>query len=396
MLSARELWAVGAVVVLGVLRPVGRLGWAVAAAFGAGGLGAIAVTAWSGLDAGLWLLLPWVALAVLLGATAAGSPLRWEPRSGPSAATALLFGAALIHAGAAWHGRGGALAAAGDAWATGGLTATSLSPDSAGPLALPVVWLLSRVPGIDATAAVLVLAVAAAALTTLAASTLAGSWGYTGTARATAAAVAWSPPLLIAYVVAPGALLAGAALVWSWWALGEVWAGRRLPDRMALLAGALLGVAVGIGLWPLVVAPMWMRRLGGRKLGWFTVGFVGVTVLTVAALIPTHIGVADLWRVGIDLRADRWSIAALWVVVPVAAAIAAALRRVPFSPTRLSAVTGALLVLTLPWWPTGWATAGPILATPFVLLAAVAPDRPDERWPPDAPVQQRTPAEVSP
>ncbi|HEX9889120.1 MAG TPA: hypothetical protein VGA69_06555 [Nitriliruptorales bacterium] len=393
LLTARELWVVGAVVVLGVLRPVGRLGWSVAGALLAGAITAIVASAGPWLDAGLWLLLPWVVLAGLLAATAAGSPLRWEPRSGPSAATALLVGALVIHVGAAWHGRGGVLAEVAEAWGSGDLTAAQLGSDAAGPLAPALAWLVSRVPGLDGAAAVAVLSLAAVALTVAAASVLARSWGYTGTSRATAAAVAWAPPLLVAYGVAPGALLACAALVWSWWALAEVWAGRHLPDRMALLAGGLLGVAVGIGLWPLVVAPLWLRRLGGRKLGWFVVGFVAVMVVSVGALIPTQVGLVDVWDAGVTLPAARWGIAVGWAAVPVVAALASVLRRVPFTPTRLSAVSGALLILTLPWWPDGWVLAGPVLATPFVLLAAVAPDRPQERWPPDAPVNEE-PAQV--
>jgi len=386
-LAPHEAWAIGLIVVLAVLRPVARLGWTVAGVVVAGAVGVMAATTGVGdLMPARWLVLPWLALAVVLAAAAAGSPLRWEPRTGPSAATALAFGAILVHLAQAWLADGGALAHAGEAWVAGDLPAADLTADAAAPLTLPFIWLLSRLPGVDAAAATGVLTLAAAAGLVIGAGHLARGWGYTGTGRATMAAVAWAPPLLLAHVHAPVLLIAGVALVWAWWALGEVWAGRHLPSRMAVVSGALLGVAVGTALWPLLVGPLWIRRLSGRKLAWFLVGLLGAMVVSVAALVPTGWGVGDLWRAVV---LDPIEAADLGIVLPLALAVVAlagAAPRVPLSPTRLSAATGAILALASPWWPTAWQVTGPVLAVPFVILAAVAPDRPQEHWPPDAPL----------
>lgn len=381
-------WAVGTVVVLALLRPVGKTGWLAAGALIGGGLGAMAVAGVDDLDIGLGQALPWVLLAATLIATVAGRPLRWEPRTGPSSATALVVGGAVVHAGLAWHHGGGGLGAAARGWASGGIDASALPTEAAGPVLLPVAWALQLVPGMTGRGAVVVLELVAAAAVVLGAATLARRWGFTGTARATAAAVAWAPPVLLAHRSSPGALFAAAALVWSWWALGEVWSGRYRPDRVALLAGLLLGVAIGVAVWPVLLLPLWLGRLRGRRAGWFVVG-LGVAVLAaVAALLPTHIGLADVWRVAVGDTLTASSLPAAAAVVLLVVAIAAGVTRRPLSPTRSTALSAAVLTLTLPWWPAAWEVTGPVVAMPFVLLAAVAPDRPEERWPPDAPLAE--------
>ena len=387
LLEPREVWAVGLVVVFAVLRPTGRPGWAVAGSLIVGALAFIAALAVPELEPGaLWQLAPWLVLAGLLVATVAGQPLRWEPRSGPSAATALLFGALVVHVGLAWNTGGVGLVEAGRLWGSGDLTAASLPADAAGPLLLPLIWVLQLVPGLSVRAVAATLGLLAAAAIVAGAATLARKWGYTGTARATAAAVAWAPPLLLAHEFSPGSLFTGAALVWSWWALGEVWSGRYRPDQMALTSGGLLGVAVGVSVWPLIVLPLWLGRFRGRRAGWFVVGFGGALLLSVVALIPTGVGLGDVWHAAAGEALTTESLPAATAVIVIVAALAAGVLTVPLSPTRSSALSAAVLTLAMPWWPAAWSVTGPVVAIPFVLLAAVAPDRPGERWPPDAPL----------
>ena len=388
LLEPREVWAVGLVIVFAVLRPTGRPGWGVATSLIAGAVVVMAALVVPELEPGsLWQLIPWLVLAGLLVATVAGQPLRWEPRTGPSAATALLFGALVIHVGLAWHAGGVSLVEAGREWGSGDLQASSLPQDAAGPLLLPAIWVLQLVPGLSARAVAATVGLLAAAAIVAGAGTLARKWGYTGTARATAASVAWAPPILLAHGLSPGGLISGAALVWSWWALGEVWSGRHRPDRMALLSGALLGVAVGISVWPLIVLPLWLGRYRGRRAGWFVVGIGAALLATVAALLPTAIGIGDVWQVAAGDALSSESLPGATAVVVVIAAIAAGVLTIPLSPTRSSALSAAVLTLAMPWWPEAWAVTGPVAAIPFVLLAAVAPDQPGERWPPDAPVE---------
>ncbi|HEX2027514.1 MAG TPA: hypothetical protein VHF25_05890, partial [Nitriliruptorales bacterium] len=263
-LDVRAAWAVGLVVLLAVLRPVRRLGWAVAvamiaAAFATVGAVVTADPVLFGRDGGgpWWLaaLVGWLVLAGLLTAAAVRTPLRWEPRTGPGAATALAIGAMVVHAGAAWHA-GGGLAPLGARWAAGDLGDDPWSPPS-GPLAWLVAWLADAVPALDARVGAGLVGFVAAGLVVLGAERLGRRWGFVGTARCTAAAVAWAPPLLLAHGVAPAALLATAALVWAWWALAEVWGGRHRAAHLATASGGLLGVAVGLAVWPLIVAPFW-------------------------------------------------------------------------------------------------------------------------------------------
>lgn len=384
-LAAREAWVVGTVVVLAVLRPVGRLGWAAAGTFVAAGVATLGAfvdpgtTAWEALG-----VVAWIGLGGLLAATAAAPPLRWEPRTGPGAATALLAGVVLLHVGAAGHDGGRVLGPVAAAWGEGTLGPGAIDAVTAGPLAWVLAWLPGSLPGVSWRGGAAALGVVAAAVVVVGAERLGRRWGYVGTARGTAAAVAWSPPLLLAHGVAPAALVATAALVASWWALVEVWGGRHRAGRLSATSGALLGVAVGVAVWPVVVAPLWVGRLGARTAGWFTVGFGAAVVASVAALLPTDIGLLDVWRAAVD-EPLATGLAPGGVAVAVAAAsLAALLLRRPLSPTRLSAVTGALLLSTVAWWPPAARSAGPVAAVPFVLLAAVAPDRPGERWPPDA------------
>lgn len=391
LLGLREAWVVGLVVVLAVLRPVRRLGWAVAGALIAGGIGSVAVLARVGertIQAGAWQALPWVALAALLAVAAAGRPLRWEPRSGPSATTALIAGAIVLHLGHAWHASGGALDAVAPRWGSpSALDASHLTPDTAGgPLTWPLAWAVQALPGVTARQAVAALGLAAVVAAVWGAGRVARRWGYTGTARTTAAAVAWAPPLLIAHADAVPALVATAALVWSWWALGEVWAGRHLPSRMALLSGSLLGLAIGAGPWAVIVLPLWIGRVGGRRAAWFSVGLGAAVLAGLLVLEPTAVTPADLWRSGVagSVRAAGVPAAFAWAVAGLAVLTAAL--RVPLSPTRLSALSAALLAASTPLWSGAWNAMGPVAALPFVLLAAVAPDRPGERWPPDAPL----------
>lgn len=410
VLDVREAWAVGLVLVLALLRPVGRLGWTAAALVVLAAVATVGESLWStqatgnpfGLPAYLrpaglpWIPIMvggWIALAALLAATGVLRPLRWEPRTGPGAATALLIGAFVLHAGAAVHSTA-ALGAVASRWAAGTLTAGGLDAVSSGPLAWPLAWLLGAVPLLGPRMGAALVGLVAVATVVVGADRLGRRWGYVGTARCTAAAVAWSPPLLLAHLAAPAAVLATAALVTSWWALVEVWGGRHRSGRLAFTSGVLLGIAVGVALWPFVVAPLWLRRLGMRTAGWFVVGFGMATLASVLALLPTSVGFDDLWQTAV-VEPLGSGLAPPEVAGTVALLVAAtfALRR-PLSPTRLSAVTGSLLLATLPWWPDGAATTGPVAAIPFVLLAAVAPDRPQERWPPDAPVSVDAAAEV--
>lgn len=387
LLDARELWAVGTVIVLAVLRPTGRTGWAAATALIAGALTVVAVLGVPEIDVGtVWQLAPWLVLAAVLVSTVAGAPLRWEPRTGPSAATALLAGALIFHIGLAWHVGGTNLVEAGRHWSSGQVTAGVLPQDAPGTLLLPIIWSLQLIPGLSARAVAAALALVAAGALVMGAATLARKWGYTGTARATAAALAWAPPVLLAHRWSPGTLFSAAALVWSWWALGEVWSGRHRPDRMSLLAGSLLGVAVAVSVWPLIVLPLWLGRLRGRRAGWFVVGLGAVVTVGVATLLPTGVGVGEVWQVAVGDAIGSESLPAAMAVVVIVAAIAAGVLTRPLSPTRSSALSAAVLILAMPWWPDPWAVTGPIVAIPFLLLAAVAPDRPEERWPPDAPV----------
>lgn len=388
LLPPRELWAVGLVLVFTLLRPTGKPGWVVAGSLIAGALASIAAIAVPELEPAAWQLLPWLTLALVLLWAAAGRPLRWEPRTGPSAATALLAGATLIHVGLAWHVGGGALAGAVGDYGTGTLTAATVAADATGPLLLPVAWALSLVPGVTPRGAVASLALAAAAVTVVGAAVTARRWGFTGTTRATAAAVAWSPPLLLAHLASPGSLFAAAALVWSWWALGEVWSGRHRPDRMSLWSGALLGAGIGIAVWPVLVLPLWLGRLRGRRAAWFVVGLVGALVAAVAALIPTRAGLGDVWQVAVLDALGAGSVPAAMAVLVLVVAIAGGVSLVPLSPSRAAALSAAVLTLALPWWPGAWPVTGPVVALPFVVLAAVAPDRPEERWPPDAPSRE--------
>lgn len=383
-LDVREAWAVGLVVMFAVLRPVGRVGWLAATAMITAGVAAGAVAVLSDLDPGRWQMVPWLMLAGTLLATVAGGPLRWEPRTGPSAATALAVGALFVHLGAALHAGGAPLAAAAARWGTGTLDPVALPVDAAGPLILPLAWALQLVPGVSGDGAVVALQLAAAAAVVAGVGMLAGRWGYRGTTRATMAAVAWSPPLLLAHATSPGALFAAAALVWSWWALWEVWAGRHRPDRMAWSSGALLGLAVGVTVWPVVVLPLWLGRLRGRRAGWLLAGLLTVLLATLAALLPTAIDVATLGRAAVGGPLSAASLPVAAAVAVLLLAVAAGLRGAPLSPTRSTALSAAVLVLVLPWWPDAWETTGPVAAWAFVALAAVAPDRPDERWPPDA------------
>lgn len=391
VLPVREAWAIGLIVVLAALRPVGRLGWSAAAALivsavatvivGADGFAVLGPeTLWESLA-----LAGWAVLAALLASTVAAPPLRWEPRTGPSAATALIAGSAFVHAGIAWHAGGGPGVAA-ETWLSGGLGPSDLEALSAGPLGWPIAWLLQAPPVLSPRGGGILLGLTAAALIVAGADRLGRRWGHLGTARCTAAAVAWAPPLLLAHALAPWALLATAALVWSWWALAEVWAGRHRSGRIAFVSGGLLGVAVGIALWPVVLAPLWMRRFGARTAGWSIVGFGTAILAAVAAMIPTDIGFADVWQAGVVAQLDAavlpWWVAAL---VGLAALLLLAFSR-PLSPTRLSAMTAALLLAIAAWWPIDAAVSGPVSAIPFVLLAAVAPDKPEERWPPDSEV----------
>lgn len=380
LLGPREAWVIGTGVVLAVLRPVGRLGWAVAGAVIAGGLGAVATSA--GSDLGAWALLPWGLLAVLLLAAAAGSPLRWEPRTGPSAAAALLAAAVAVHIGAAWHAAGGALPELAARWAEG--EATAAGAVAGAPLVLTGLWGLSRLVPAELAAALLSIGAAAGLVAGVA--VVARRWGHTGTSRSTAAAVAWAPPVLLAHGTAPAELVAAVALLWSWWALGEVWTGRHLPNRMALVSGATFGAAVGSGLWAVLLLPLWLRRVAGRKLEWFLVGLAGGLAATLLALIPAGADPTELWRTGVVSVLRAGPLPAATVATAVVVAGGAGLRAGRLTPTRLSAVTAAVLLALTPWWPAGWSVTGPVVAVPFLLLAAVAPDRPGERWPPDAPV----------
>lgn len=395
LLDVRESWAVGVGAILVVLRPVGRVGWLAATALIAAGLTTVAVATLDVLEPGLWQAVPWLVLAGTLVTTVAGRPLRWEPRTGPSAATALAVGALLFHVGAAWHLGGTTLVTAVAGWASGELGSGALTHDAAGPLVLPLAWALQLLPGITARGAVVLLQVGAAAAIVAGAAQLAGRWGFLGTTRTTMAAVAWAPPVLLAHVFSPGSLFATAALVWSWWALWEVWAGRHRPDRMALWSGALLGAAVGVALWPVVVLPLWLGRLRGRRAGWFAVGLLLLLLAAVLSLLPTRIGLGDVWRIAVGDALTATSLPGASAVAVLLIAIAAGVRWVPLSPTRSTALSAAVLTLTLPWWPDAWGFTGPVVALPFVLLAAVAPDRPDERWPPDAPLANDDLVDVS-
>lgn len=398
-LPVREAWAVGLVVLLAVLRPVGKLGWSAAVALIAAGVATVATGA-DGLTAfGLALpwpelaLVGWVALAVLLAATAVARPLRWEPRTGPGAATALIAGSAVVHVGIAWHA-GGVIGRVGADWVGGAMGAAELGALSAGPLGWPLAWAFQSPPGVDPRVGGAVLTLVAVALVVLGADRLGRRWGHVGTARCIGAAVAWAPPLLLAHALAPWAVLATAALVWSWWALAEVWAGRHRAGRAAFVSGGLLGVAVGISLWPVVLVPLWLRRFGLRTAGWSIVGFGTAVVAAVAALVPTRIGFADVWRVGVIDVVDGSPLPVLALGLLVAGSLLLLAVGRPLSPTRLSAVTAAILLALVPWWPVDAALAGPVPAMPFVLLTAVAPDRPDERWPPDAALLERQEVEV--
>ncbi len=386
LFAPQTAWFVGLVLVFGVLRPVGRMGWAVATTLLVGGFATVVATVapvagWTWLEPGPWLALPWLVLAGLLVATAEGSPLRWEPRAGPSSGMALALGAIVLHVGAAWHGRGGALSAAGAGWASG---ASGVPAEAPGPLSAALVWLVHRPPVIQSQDAVFLLALVAAAALVFGVGRLAGSWGFRGTAWTAMAAAAWLPSTLIAYAVSPGVLFAGAALVWSSVVLGRVYAGRHLPQRLAAGAGALLGLAVGFAVWPLLVLPLWLRRVPGRQTAPFLLSLGGVVAASALLLLPAASGWAELWQQGIVEPVRAAALPGALALLPVALALAAGVRRVALSPTREAAVTGALLILTIPWWPPGWHVAGPVLGLPFVLLAAVAPDRPEERWPPDA------------
>lgn len=399
LLPVREAWAVGLVILLAVLRPVGRLGWTAATALIVAGVATVATGA-DGLTAfGLdvpwtWIaLVGWVALAGLLAATAVARPLRWEPRTGPGAATALMAGSAVIHVGIAWHA-GGATGEIAAGWLGGGMVPSDLSALSSGPLGWPLAWLFQAPPGIDPRVGGVLLSLAAAALVVLGVERLGRRWGHVGTARCIAAAVAWAPPFLLAHALAPWSLLATAALLWSWWALAEVWAGRHRSGRVAFVSGGLLGVAVGLSLWPIVLVPLWLRRFGMRTAGWSIVGFGTAMVASVAALIPTDIGFADVWQAGVvDVLGGSLVPAAAVAFLVVGSVLLLAFGP-PLSPTRLSAATAATLLALAPWWPTDAGLAGPVPAIPFVLLTAVAPDRPDERWPPDAAVLDRQEVEV--
>lgn len=390
LLAVREAWAVGLVVALAVLRPVGRLGWTVAGALIAGGVAGVAALpppGGTGVEGGPWQAAPWLLLALVLTVAAAGRPLRWEPRSGPSAATALLAGALVLHLGHAWHAGNTALAGVATRWGGAApLTAADLPVGTAGPLSWPLAWLVQSLPLVTPARAVGAVGLAGAVATVWGVGVVARRWGYTGTARSTAAAVAWMPPLLLAHGHAVTALLGSAALVWSWWALGEVWAGRHLPDRMALLSGALLGAAVGVALWPAVVLPLWLGRTGGRRAAWFLVGLGSALVAALLALVPAEIGLAGVWQAGPAAAVEAGGAPGVVAFAVGGAALSTGLLRVPLSPTRLSALSAALLGLTVLWWPGAWAVTGSVAAVPFVLLSAVAPDRPGERWPPDAPL----------
>ncbi|MDP8961022.1 MAG: hypothetical protein M3N32_05320 [Actinomycetota bacterium] len=411
VLDLREAWAVGLVLVFALLRPVGRLGWTAAALVLTAAVAAVGEMLWGvqatgnlppGLPAYLrpealpWASImvgAWIALAALLAATGVVRPLRWEPRTGPGAATALLIGAFVLHFGAAGHTTG-AIGAVAGRWGAGALTPGGLGVVTSGPLAWPLTWLLGAVPLLGPKLGAALVGLVAVAIVVVGADRLGRRWGYVGTARCTAAAVAWSPPLLLAHLTAPAAVLATAALVTSWWALVEVWGGRHRPGRLAFISGLLLGIAVGVALWPLVVAPLWLRRLGMRTAGWFVVGFGVAALASVLALVPTTVGFNDVWGAAVAEPLHS-GLAPPEVAVTVALLVVATLvLRRPLSPTRLSAVTAALLLATLPWWPDGAATTGPVAAIPFVLLAAVAPDRPQERWPPDAPVPVDAAAQV--
>lgn len=394
LLPVREAWAVGLVVLLAALRPVGKLGWTAATSLIVAGVATVAtgadgLTAF-GLDiAWTWVaLVGWMALAALLAATAVARPLRWEPRTGPGAATALIAGSAVVHVGIAWHA-GGAIGGIGADWLDGGMGTTDLGSLSAGPLGWPLAWVFQAPPAIDPRVGGAVLTLVAVALVVLGADRLGRRWGHVGTARCIAAAVAWAPPLLLSHSLAPWALLATAALVWSWWALVEVWAGRHRAGRAAFVSGGLLGVAVGISLWPVVLAPLWLRRYSIRTAGWAFVGFGTAVLVAVAALIPTDIGFVDLWRFGVAVPVEGSVVPSFALGLLVAASVLLLTFGHPLSPTRLSALTAAILLALVPWWPSDAALAGPVTAIPFVLLTAVAPDRPDERWPPDAAVLDR-------
>ncbi|MFN2556975.1 MAG: hypothetical protein ABR592_08905 [Nitriliruptorales bacterium] len=410
LLQVREAWAVGLLLVLAVLRPVGRLGWTAAALIvlaaiaSVGGsfavlhpVGTLAgeLPAWlsEGLPWAAILISCWIALALLLAATGVFRPLRWEPRTGPGAATALLIGAFVLHAGAAVHSAG-ALGYVAQRWAEGTLTPVGIDAVASGPLAWPLVWLLGAVSLLGPRVGAALAGLAAVAIIVIGADRLGRRWGYVGTARCTAAAVAWSPPLLLAHQHAPAHVLATAALVTSWWALVEVWGGRHRSGRLAFLSGLLVGIAVGVSLWPFVVTPLWLRRLGIRTAGWFIVGFGLAMLASVFAIVPTRVAFGDLWQSAVVAPLHNGvapAAAAVAVVLFLAATLA--LRR-PLSPTRLSAVSASLLLAILPWWPESATTTGPVAAIPFVLLAAVAPDRPQERWPPDAPTPMDAAAEV--
>lgn len=386
LLGPKEVWAVGTIVVFAVLRPTGPTGWTAAASLIGGAVAVIAVVGLPEVDGGrAWQLIPWLALAAVLVLTVVGRPLRWEPRTGPSAATALIAGAVLLHVGAAWHAGPARFVEAAADWAGGDLLITALPPDAAAPLLLPLLWLLQLVPGASAHVVSVVVTLGATAALVAGVGTLARKWGYIGTARSTAAAIAWAPPILLAYGFGPGSLVAAATLVWSWWALGEVWSGRHRPDRMAWWSGLLLGVAVGVSVWPAIVLPVWLGRLRGARAAWFAVGVGAALLVAVAALVPTAVGLGDVWRVAIEHALDSASLPGVTAVAVIVAAIAGGVFTMPLSPTRSSALSAALLTLAVPWWPEAWPVTGPVVAFPFVLLAAVAPDRPEERWPPDAP-----------
>lgn len=383
-LGVREVWAVGLVVVLTALRPVGRTGWLAGGAIVAAGI----ATAAAAVDptTAVWpriAIAAWIVLAIVLAATALLPPLRWEPRTGPSAATAMLVGAAVIHAGQVWHAGGVTLGETAQRWASGNLSADSLDTTTGGPLAWVLAWPFGALPGAPPRAGAAVLGIVAAVVTIGGAERLGRRWGYVGTARCTAAAVAWAPPLLLAHDHAPAALAATAALVASWWSLVEVWGGRHRSGRLAFASGALLGLAVGVSIWPVIVGPLWLRRLSPRTAGWFTVGLGVSLVAAVLALVPTDIGLVDLWRATVaGPIADGLAPEFLAIGVVVASVATLAIGR-PLTPTRLSAVTAAVVLTAVAWWPAAGGAVGPVAAAPFVLLAAVAPDRPEERWPPD-------------
>ncbi|MGH3442043.1 MAG: hypothetical protein ACRDUY_08360, partial [Nitriliruptorales bacterium] len=272
-------------------------------------------------------------------------------------------------------------------WGAGTLDAGVLAASApSGPLAWPLVWLLGLLPGLGARGAAVLIGLAAAALTVFLAERLGRRWGYLGTARCTAAAVAWAPPLLLAHGAATAALMATAALVASWWALLEVWGGRHRTGRLALASGGLFGLAVGVAVWPALLAPLFLRRLTPRVLVWFLVGTGAAVGAAALALVPTLVGVGEVWEVAVLGLARDGALPAGVALGTAVVALAVVAVPGPLSPTRLSAVTATVLLAAAPWWPVGGEVVGPVAAIPFVLLAAVAPDRPGERWPPDSAV----------